>query len=156
MNIFTITSNIIKDKIAIIRDKDSNSSLFSYNLKQITTLMLNEISNHLSTKQSLIKTPLSSINQQIISDQIVVISILRSSLVMELSFIKTFPNSKILHLGVFRDEKTYEPNYYYWKSSLELSKYTTIIIDPMLATGGSATFAINKAIENKAEKIFFC
>jgi uracil phosphoribosyltransferase len=137
---------LIQHNLSIIRDKQSNHEMFRIGIRKIAQYVLHEATRSLPLSEVMIQTPLTDcIAKKISSDiPIIVIPILRAGLMMCDAAIDMIPSARIYHVGLYRDEKTLQPVTYYNKLPAELHYENAhiIILDPMLATGGSISCAI--------------
>jgi uracil phosphoribosyltransferase len=142
MDNLTIVSNplILRD-ITYLRNKETKEYQFRLALRRIAYALVIEISNEFQLNEFEVETPLEFTKGYNLSKPIVLFPVLRAGLSLVNSFIEMIPNAKVGHIGLQRDEKTLQPIDYYYKApkNLELSK--VIVLDPMLATGGSSSAA---------------
>lgn len=135
---------LIRHKIAIMRDKRTGMKEFRELVEEITTLMTFESFKDAPTKQVMVETPLEVCEQtMIVEGSIVIVPILRAGLGMVNGVHRLFPTAKVGHIGLYRDEETLQPKEYYCKLPEGIEDKTVIVLDPMLATGGSASAAID-------------
>jgi len=126
-----------------IRKKDTPTKMFKELVKEISTLMCYELTRDLETEEIPIQTPVSNtIGFKIKGEDLVLVPILRAGLGMVEGIQNLIPNAKVGHIGIYRDHETLQPVEYLCKLPPNISKRNAIIIDPMLATGGSAVKAI--------------
>lgn len=134
---------LVSHKIALIRNKNTPASIFRTSIKELTMLEAYEATKHLKTSEIEVETPLAVTKGQVISGQEpVVVPILRAGLSMLDGMLEMIPNAPVAHLGMCRNEETHEPMEYYAKMPGFISERQVILIDPMLATGGSLNAAI--------------
>lgn len=134
---------LIAHKIALLRDKNTNTKQFRELVEEITALMTFEALNDVPTKKVTIETPLELCEQHVVEDDcVVIIPILRAGLGMVNGVHTLFPTAKVGHIGIYRDEQSLLPKEYYCKLPDNISDKTCIVLDPMLATGGSAKATI--------------
>ena len=142
-NVVIFDHPLIKHKIAILRDEKTSTKEFRELVEEITTLMTFECLKDVPTEEKLVKTPLATCTQQVVKDNsIVIVPILRAGLGMVNGIHVLFPSAKVGHIGMYRDEETLEPQSYYCKLPNGIENKLVIVVDPMLATGGSACDAI--------------
>ncbi|MCQ2409661.1 MAG: uracil phosphoribosyltransferase [Clostridia bacterium] len=135
---------LIQHKVAILRDKNTSQKEFRELVEEITTLMVYEAFKDVPTKKVIVETPLEKCEQNMVKDDsITIVPILRAGLGMVNGVHALFPTAKVGHIGLYRDEETLEPHEYYCKLPEKVTESTVIVLDPMLATGGSAVAAIN-------------
>lgn len=134
---------LIQHKLTYIRDKNTNSKEFRELVDEVALLMAYEVTRNLRLQDAEVETPIGPCRTKIISGQDVgVIAILRAGLGMIGGILKLIPNAKVGHIGLYRDPETLKPVEYYCKLPADISQRELIVVDPMLATGGSAVAAI--------------
>ena len=133
---------LISHKLSILRHKDTKSKDFRELLNEIASLMTFDICRDLQTKEVLVETPICTAKCQTLDKDIIIVPILRAGLGMVEGILQLIPTAKVGHIGLYRDEETHEPCEYYAKFPNGLDEATVIVLDPMLATGGSASAAI--------------
>ncbi|MCF6465038.1 uracil phosphoribosyltransferase [Clostridium sp. Cult2] len=145
---------LIKHKLTFIRDKDTGPKEFRELVKEISTLMAYEVTRDLSLEEVEIETPLAKTKSQVISGKkLGLVPILRAGLGMVEGMLDLLPAAKVGHIGLYRDPETFKPVEYYCKLPQDIEERDLIILDPMLATGGSATAAIKFLKERGATNI---
>ena len=132
----------IEHKLTLIRRKDTGTKEFRENLNEIAGLMAYEITRDVPVRQVRIETPMEKCSTYEVSKDIVLIPILRAGLGMVDGISSLIPTVKVGHVGMFRNHKTLEPQNYYAKFPLNIKDAVVLVLDPMLATGGSASSAI--------------
>ena len=143
-NVTVLDHPLIRHKIAILRDKRTGTKQFRELIEEITTLMTFESFKDVPTKTVTVSTPLEDCEQKMVVDgSIAIVPILRAGLGMVSGVHTLFPTAKVGHIGMYRDEETLEPQEYYCKLPAGIEKMQAIVLDPMLATGGSACDAID-------------
>ena len=136
---------LINIKLTILRDKTTNHIAFKKTLKEITSLMTYEVFKKYKGKTKKVKTPTGSIAQGLTFDkEIVVVPILRAGLGMVEGVEYILPQVKVGHIGQFRDEKTFKAKEYFYKMPKVSKQSIIFVLDPMIATAGSAIQTINK------------
>lgn len=145
-NVVIFDHPLIRHKIAILRDERTSMKEFRELVEEITTLMTYEsLKDNVPTVAKTVKTPLETCTQYIVEDDsIVIVPILRAGLGMVNGIHVLFPSAKVGHIGMYRNEETLEPDTYYCKLPKGIEDKLVLVIDPMLATGGSACDAISK------------
>ncbi len=134
---------LIKHKLTIMRDKDTGSKDFRQLLDEIAMLMGYEITRDLPLEDVEIETPVTkTVAQKIGGKKLAIIPILRAGLGMVDGILSLVPVAKVGHIGLYRDPETHNPVEYYCKLPFDIEERYTIVCDPMLATGGSASDAI--------------
>lgn len=142
-NVTILDHPLIRHKIAILRDVNTGMKQFRELVEEITTLMVYESFKNVPTKKVMVQTPLELTEQTMVADNAVaVVPILRAGLGMVNGVHSLFPTARVGHIGLYRDEETLEPHEYYCKLPDGIENSVAILLDPMLATGGSASAAI--------------
>ena len=145
---------LIQHKLTQIRQKDTSTTQFRQMINEIGGLMVYEITRDLPLEQIEIETPVAKTNANVIAGKkMVVVPILRAGLGMVDGILQMIPSARIGHIGIFRDEETLQPVEYFAKFPEELDQRDIFIVDPMLATGGSAIAAINSIKQRGAKNI---
>lgn len=147
-NVIVLNHPLCEHNLAVIRDKDINSDGFKNSLKRLATILILEATKDLPTKEYQIETPITKCNVNKISDEykIIFAPILRAGLAISDVASEIIPDASIQHVGMYRDESTLEPIWYYDKTPIHYEspeKIKVFILDPMIATGNSAKEAIN-------------
>lgn len=136
---------LIKHKISLIRDKHTGSKEFRELISEIATLMCYEATRDLPLKEVEIETPVATAKTSIISGRkLAFVPILRAGLGMVEGMLTLVPAAKVGHIGLYRDPETLAPVEYYCKMPSDIEERDVIVLDPMLATGGSAVDAITQ------------
>lgn len=155
-NVFIFDHPLIQHKIAILRDKNTSMKEFRELIEEITTIMTYESMRDVELVPVQVETPLEVTTQyKVADDSVAIVPILRAGLGMVNGVHKVFPTAKVGHIGMYRDEETLEPHAYYCKLPKDIEHKTVFLIDPMLATGGSACDAISALKERGCKKIKF-
>lgn len=144
---------LIKHKLAIMRDKKATTKEFAEELDEIAGLMAYEISRDLPTKPIDVETPIGICHTETLAKDIVLVPILRAGMGMVKGIRDLIPTAKVGFIGMYRDHQTLEPIEYFAKFPKNLEDCVVMILDPMLATGGSASAAITKIKERGAKQI---
>jgi uracil phosphoribosyltransferase len=134
---------LITHKLSIIRRKETGTRDFRQNISEIAGLIAYEITRDLPMKEIVIDTPVSSCRTSELSKEIVLVPVLRAGLGMVDGITSLIPTAKVGHIGLYRDHETLEPVEYFAKFPAALSEAVVMVLDPMLATGGSASAAIS-------------
>ncbi len=144
-NVVIFDHPLIKHKIAILRDEKTSMKEFRELVEEITTLMTFEsLKDDVPTVEREVKTPLETCTQTFVKDNaIVIVPILRAGLGMVNGVHVLFPSARVGHIGMYRDEETLIPQSYYCKLPKGIEDKLVLVVDPMLATGGSACDAID-------------
>tara|TARA_X000000368_G_C22935384_1_gene669630 strand:+ start:232 stop:852 length:621 start_codon:yes stop_codon:yes gene_type:complete len=146
-----IQSPFLEYKLTILRNKKTPNSLFRQTMNESSYLIAAEVLKFLTFKKTSVQTPIRRTQGKILSQQIILVPILRAGLGLLEGFIKFLPDSEKGHIGLYRDEQTYKPVEYLFKLPKTKNK-KIIILDPMLATGNSSIAAIN-LVRGKGVKI---
>lgn len=146
---------LIQYKISLLRDKGTGTKEFRELVHEISLLMGYEATRDLPLTEIELHTPLTQTTAKIIDRKIAIVSILRAGLGMEYGMLELIPAAKVGHIGMFRDKATLKPVEYYCKLPANLNNAEVILVDPMLATGGSAVHAIDILKSHGAQNIRF-
>ena len=142
-NVFIFDHPLIKHKVSILRDKNTSMKEFRELVEEITTIMTYESMRDVELVPVEVETPLEKTTQyRVADDSVAIVPILRAGLGMVNGVHRVFPTAKVGHIGMYRNEETLEPQEYYCKLPDGIAEKTVFLIDPMLATGGSACDAI--------------
>jgi len=145
---------LIQHKLTYIRDKNTGTKEFRELVDEVATLMAYEITRDLPLEEVVIETPVSTAKSKIIAGKkIGLVPILRAGLGMVDGILKIIPAAKVGHVGLYRDPETLLPVEYYLKLPSDITERDFIVIDPMLATGGSAAAAVQLLKEKGAQSI---
>jgi len=134
---------LIHHKLALIRDENTGTKDFRQTVSEIGMLMAYEVTRDLPTKKVRVKTPVGYADAYTLATSVVIVPILRAGLGMVDAITSLIPTAKVGHVGIYRDEDTLEPHEYYAKFPANIAQAKVLIVDPMLATGGSVSHAIN-------------
>ena len=141
-NVHVFDHPLIQHKLSILRDKDTGAKAFRELGGEIAMLMCYEATRDLPLEEVMIETPVATAKcRQIAGKKLAIVPILRAGLGMVDGMFALMPNVKVGHIGLYRDPETLEPVKYYFKMPPDISERDVIIVDPMLATGGSAAAA---------------
>ncbi|MGM9651519.1 MAG: uracil phosphoribosyltransferase [Faecousia sp.] len=134
---------LIQHKLSILRDKNTGVKEFREVVGEISALMCYEATRNLPTVEVEVETPVAVAKTRVLSGKkLAIVPILRAGLGMVDAMIDLIPSAKVGHIGLYRDPETHEPVEYYCKMPPDISERQVFVVDPMLATGGSATAAI--------------
>lgn len=134
---------LIKHKLTYIRDKNTGAKEFRELVSEVSMLMGYEVTRDMELKEIEIETPITKMKSQVIAGKKVgIVPILRAGLGMVEGMLSVLPAAKVGHIGLYRDPETLEPVEYYCKLPQDVHERSLIVVDPMLATGGSAIAAI--------------
>ncbi len=152
-NVHEMNHPLIMHKISMLRDKDTPTKDFRELIYEISLLMGYEATRDLGTITRPVTTPLCETTGTFISKQVALVPVLRAGLGMVDALMSLIPAAKVGHIGLYRDHDTHEPVEYYCKLPTDVSERQVIVLDPMLATGGSASAAIDFIKKRGATKI---
>ena len=143
---------LIQHKLTIIRQTTTGTKDFREVVSEIAMLMAYEVTRDMPLKDIEIETPLvKSVQKTLSGKKVAIIPILRAGLGMVDGFLAMLPAAKVGHVGLYRDEETFEPHEYFVKLPADIKERQLFVVDPMLATGGSAIAAI-EALEKRGAK----
>ena len=155
-NVTILDHPLIRHKLAIIRNKTTDTKTFRDIIKEIAMLMAYEAFKDIPTQQVMVETPLETTTQTVVKENsIAIVPILRAGLGMVDGILSLFPAAKVGHIGLYRNEETLEPQEYYCKMPSHIEEKVVMVIDPMLATGGSACDAITMIKKRGCKNIKF-
>ncbi|GER81307.1 MAG: uracil phosphoribosyltransferase [Anaerolineales bacterium] len=140
-NVFESKHPLVAHKLSLLRDKHTDSKRFRELVREIAALLAYEATADLQTVPRELETPLAKMTGAQLKETIGLVPVLRAGLGMVEGFWELMPSAEVWHIGLYRDEKTLKPVQYYNKLPVEPTVSVCIILDPMLATGGSATAA---------------
>jgi uracil phosphoribosyltransferase len=144
---------LLTHKLARLRRKETDTKEFRETLKEIAGLMAYEITRDLPVRDITIETPLGKCKTQELAMDVVLVPVLRAGLGMVDGISNLIPSARIGHIGMYRDHNTLKPITYYSKFPLNISDAVVMVLDPMLATGGSSTGAIQVLKDHGAKTI---
>ncbi len=151
-NVFVFDHPLIQHKISLLRDKNTNTKEFRELVSEIAMLMGYEVTRNMPLKEVEIETPIGTAKTKVISGKkLGIIPILRAGLGMVDGMLRLIPMAKVGHIGLYRDPESLEPVEYYCKLPVDVEEREIVVLDPMLATGGSASAAI-QFIKNRGVK----
>lgn len=143
MAVVELKHPLIEHKLTNLRNKETNTKLFRESLTEIAGLMVYEATKNFELQEVEIETPIMKTKSKVLYKPVTIVPILRAGLGMVDALINLIPTAKVGHLGVYRDETTFQPVYYYAKMPSNVTQSKVIITDPMLATGGSIIYTID-------------
>ncbi len=147
---------LIQHKLTLIRDKNTPLKEFRELVDELSNLMAYEVTREIKLKEIEIETPISRTKSKVISGKnIAVIAILRAGLGMVNGILKLIPPAKVGHIGIYRNPETLKPVEYYAKLPSDIKERKIILVDPMLATGGTAVAGIDYLKKNGITDIKF-
>lgn len=152
-NLTVINHPLVQRDVSILRDKNTPNHQFRNVLSRIAGMMAFEVTHDFEVDDYSLQTPLEKTKGYKLKHDIVIVPILRAGLGMVEGFMNVLPEARVGHVGLYRDEETLEPVDYYSKFPKTLSKSLVLLIDPMLATGGSAKAALTFLKKKGAKNI---
>jgi len=153
-NVTVFDHPLIHHKISLLRDESTGVKQFRELIEEIAMLMGFEALRDLPTKEITVKTPITTTVTKVIAEKkLTLVPILRAGLGMVSGLLALVPSAKVGHIGIYRDHDTLEPKEYYCKLPEDISTRDVIILDPMLATGGSSSAAVNFLKERGCKSI---
>ncbi|ACL74647.1 uracil phosphoribosyltransferase [Ruminiclostridium cellulolyticum] len=151
-NVFVFDHPLIQHKISLLRDKNTNTKEFRELVSEIAMLMGYEVTRNMPLKEVEIETPIGMAKTKVISGKkLGIVPILRAGLGMVDGMLRLIPMAKVGHIGLYRDPESLQPVEYYCKLPVDVEEREIVVLDPMLATGGSASAAI-QFIKNRGVK----
>ena len=154
-NFILIDHPLVNRDVTVLRDSRTTPETFRAAISRLSNIIAVELSKHFEISEVEVKTPLESTKGYKLAQEVVIVPVLRAGLGMVNGFLQIMPDAKVGHIGLERDEKTLEPVEYYYKTPDDLAKHEIILVDPMLATGGSASTAISFLKKRGAGDIIF-
>ena len=154
-NVYILNHPLIQQKLYYLRDKRTNTLHFRTMLNELAGLMAYEVTRNLTVRERNLNTPLEATTGFVLANPLTVVPILRAGLAMCDGILSLIPQARVGHVGLYRDEDTLNPVEYYSKFPKDLATSDIIIIDPMLATGGSAIAATNVIKKHGGQRITF-
>ncbi len=155
-NVFIMDHPLIQHKLTILRDKRTGSKQFRELVSEIAMLMCYESSRDLPLKEVETETPIATATTKVLAGRkMAFVPILRAGLGMVEGMLNLVPAARVGHIGMYRDPKTHKPVDYYCKLPHDLSERNVFVLDPMLATGGSAIDAVSRIKEFNPKRIKF-
>ena len=143
-NVYVLDHPLIQHKLAILRSKDTPVKEFRELVGEIAGLMCYEATRNLPTREVSVETPITTATCRMLAGKkMAIVPILRAGLGMVDSMVNLIPSAKIGHIGLYRDPETHKPVEYYCKLPDDIGNRQVFVVDPMLATGGSAIAAID-------------
>jgi len=146
---------LVRTNLTRLRDQSTPSEEFRRCLRELTLLMVYEVTREFEVEELRVRTPMEETTGHRLTKPVVVVPILRAALGMAEAVLELIPQASVGHIGMYRDEETHEPRSYYFKQPANLPQAHTLLIDPMLATGQSASAAIDKLKTSGATDITF-
>ena len=153
-NVTVVDHPLVQHKLTFLRDRNTGTKDFRALLKELSTLMAYEVTRDLPLEEIEIETPVAPTKSRVLAGRkLDIVPILRAGLGMADGVLELIPAAKVGHIGLYRDPKTLKPVEYYCKLPPEPEKRTFIVVDPMLATGGSSAAALTMLKEHGAKKL---
>ena len=144
---------LVQHKLTVMRDKNTSVKDFRTLVGEIAMLLTYEATRDLPTTLKTIETPLCTCEMPVLAGKkMAIVPILRAGLGFEDGILNLIPSARVAHIGMYRDEETLEPHFYFLKYPKDIAERDVLIVDPMLATGGSADMAITKMKELRSEE----
>ncbi|MGD9897517.1 MAG: uracil phosphoribosyltransferase [Calditrichaceae bacterium] len=154
-NLTILDHPLIQQKLYYIRDKNTNNLNFRSMLNEISGLMVYEVTRNLPVTNREVITPMENTIGSVLERPVTLVPILRAGLAMCDGILSLIPHARVGHIGLYRDKETLRPVEYYLKFPSDIAESEIIVIDPMLATGGSASAAIDYVKERGGHSILF-
>ena len=151
--VHVVTHPLVQQKLARVRSIETQSEDFRRLMAEIAMLMAYEITRDQTTRPVEVETPLGMAEGAVLESDITLIPILRAGLGMADGILRLIPQARVGHIGIYRDETTLEPVVYYNKLPSGVGRTEVILIDPMLATGGSCVVAVDAVKKTGASRI---
>ncbi|MBS3786989.1 uracil phosphoribosyltransferase [Candidatus Bipolaricaulota bacterium] len=154
-NLNVVRHPLIQNKLTYLRNKDTDNQDFRLILEELTTLMVYEITRNYPLAETEVETPLEKTTSKTLDTKVALVPILRAGVGMLEGVLNLLPKAKVGHIGLYRDHETLEPVEYYKKLPQPLSEFQIIVVDPMLATGGTAKAGVELVKEEGGENVQF-
>jgi uracil phosphoribosyltransferase len=154
-NFFLIDHPIVKRDVTILRDKKTDAENFRAALQRVSNILAVELSKEFRLTKTEVETPLEKTEGAKLTHDVILVPVLRAGLGMVNGFLQIIPEAKVGHIGLQRDEETLKPIEYYYKVPKNLETAEVVMLDPMLATGGSASEALKYLKKRGASKLVF-
>lgn len=144
---------LIREKLTIVRDRDTLPQEFRRELRELATLMTFEVARDFQTVERIVQTPLAPYTGAALARPVIIAPILRAGLSFVDGMLQVLSHASVGHIGMYRNETTHRPESYYFKLPSHLGSAEVLVVDPMLATGWSATGAISQLKESGARHL---
>ena len=155
-NVHLISHPLVQHKLTLMRRKDASTNTFRTLLTELSSLMAYEVTRDMPLQDFEIETPLETMTGKVIDGKkLVFVSILRAGNGILEGMLNVVPGARVGHIGLYRDPQTLAPVEYYFKMPQEMNERDVVVVDPMLATGNSATAAVNRLKQLKPKSIKF-
>jgi uracil phosphoribosyltransferase len=152
-NVQLVAHPLIQTHLAVLRSKSTPRSSFRSTLINISALLAYEISRNFRVRNRNVDTPLEQTSAEILNEKVCLVAVLRAALGMQEGFLRMMPEARVGHIGLFRDESTLEPVKYFVNLPGGLDNDLVILLDPMLATGGSLKVSVDLLKQHGAKRI---
>ncbi|MBI3586851.1 MAG: uracil phosphoribosyltransferase [Ignavibacteriales bacterium] len=154
-NLIVISHPLVKRDLTLLRNEKTPNNQFRSILRRTSTLMAYEVTRKLPLKEISVNTPLEKTKGNVVAKSVVLVPILRAGLGLVGGFVEVIPDARVGHIGLYRDEETLRPVDYYFKVPRNLKQALVLVLDPMLATGGSGAAAISYLKQKGAKSIIY-
>ena len=155
-NVTVIDHPLVQHKLTLMRDKNTGTKDFRMLLNELSTLMAYEVTRDLPMEEIDIETPVAPMKARVLAGRkLGIVPILRAGLGMAEGVMELIPAAKVGHIGLYRDPQTHEPHEYYCKLPEPIDQRTIVVVDPMLATGGSGSDAVTMIKQHGGKNIKF-
>jgi len=154
-NVYESAHPLVKHKLTILRNKETKPKKFRELIRELSILIAYEATQDLALEQTSVETPMGMASGSLLHEQIGLVPVLRAGLGMVEGVWEMMPGSEVWHIGLFRDERTLQPVEYYNKLPVAPTVRVCIVLDPMLATGGSAAATVDILKRWGAKRIKF-
>ena len=152
---YLVEHPLIKRDVTILRDKNTDTETFRAALQRVSNILAAETSKEFSLTKIDVETPLEKTEGSKLTNEVILVPVLRAGLGMVNGFLQIIPEAKVGHIGLQRDEETLKPIEYYYKLPKNLAFAEVVMLDPMLATGGSASEALKYLKKRGAKNLVF-
>ena len=154
-NLIVCRHPLLKRDLTALRDRKTKSHSFRAILRRAAILMAYEATEDIRLKRVTVETPLAKTSGWLVADPVILVPILRAGLGLVGGFVEVLPAARVGHIGMYRNEETLQPVDYYLKLPKKIDQADVFVLDPMLATGGSAAAAVSVLKKKGAKKIRF-
>jgi uracil phosphoribosyltransferase len=154
-NLNVVRHPLIQNKLTYLRNKNTDNQDFRLILEELTTLMVYEITRNYPLEETEVETPLEKTTSETLATKVALVPILRAGVGMLEGVLNLLPKARVGHIGLYREHDTLEPVEYYKKLPQPLSEFQIIVVDPMLATGGTAKAGVQMVKEEGGDNVQF-
>ena len=154
-NLNIVRHPLIQNKLTYLRNKETDNQDFRLILEELTTLMVYEITRNYPLEETEVETPLEKTTSKTLDTKVALVPILRAGVGMLEGVLNLIPKAKVGHIGLYRDHDTLQPVEYYKKLPQPLNEFQIIVVDPMLATGGTAKAGVELIKEEGGQNVQF-